>query len=206
METSKIMEIYKSYKPRIDAFLKESRKKHADKDAAFFELCFCLLTPQSKAPLCRISLKNLSDSGKLSGSSAQFMAKDMKSVRFCNNKAKYLVSARENFSEVFEKIKEFRGNPAGLREWLVKNVRGYGYKEASHFLRNIGLGEELAILDRHILRYARNLGIEEPKALSRRNYLEYEEKFIGVAKNLGMKPAELDISIWLSESGNKEIM
>ena len=26
------------------------------------------------------------------------------------------------------------------------------YKEASHFLRNIGFGENIAILDRHILK------------------------------------------------------
>ncbi|GAJ17855.1 unnamed protein product, partial [marine sediment metagenome] len=25
-----------------------------------------------------------------------------------------------------------------LREWVVKNFKGLGYKEASHFLRNIG--------------------------------------------------------------------
>ena len=29
---------------------------------------------------------------------------------------------------------------------------GLGYKEASHFLRNIGLSEDIPILDRHILK------------------------------------------------------
>jgi len=38
-----------------------------------------------------------------------------------------------------------------MPEWLVKNLTGLGYKEAGHFLRNIGSGK-IAILDRHILR------------------------------------------------------
>ncbi|MBI5061381.1 MAG: DNA lyase [Candidatus Aenigmarchaeota archaeon] len=201
-----ILNTYKKEKPKIDKFLQNAKKKSSNKEDVFFELCFCLLTPQSKAPLCRTSLKNLSDSGKLSGSSAQFMAKDMKSVRFCNNKAKYLVHARERRDEIFDKITELKNSPKELREYLAKNVKGYGYKEASHFLRNIGLGEELAILDRHILRYMMNFGFEELKFLSRKNYLDYEAKFVEFAKGLGLKPAELDIAIWLSASGNEEIM
>lgn len=32
------------------------------------------------------------------------------------------------------------------REWLVGEISGMGYKEAGHFLRNIGMGENKTIL------------------------------------------------------------
>ena len=58
------------------------------------------------------------------------------------------------------------------RAWLVDNIKGLGYKEASHFLRNIGF-DDYAIIDSHILdlleRY--NL-IKQPKTLTRKKYTE----------------------------------
>jgi len=67
----------------------------------------------------------------------------LKSVRFSDSKAKYIVEARDMFSndgklQLKSRISSFY-NPFELREWLVENVKGLGYKEASHFLRNIGL-------------------------------------------------------------------
>ena len=51
-------------------------------------------------------------------------------------------------------------------------------KEASHFLRNVGFYEEIAILDRHILRYLKKFGFidEIPRTISKKRYLELEEK------------------------------
>lgn len=53
------------------------------------------------------------------------------------------------------------------------------YKEASHFLRNVGFGENIAILDRHILRNLVKLEVidELPKTLTPKLYLEIEEKW-----------------------------
>jgi len=60
-----------------------------------------------------------------------------------------------------------------MREWLIRSIRGIGYKEASHFLRNIGLGENLAILDRHILKNLKFFGVIEeiPASLPKKNIL-----------------------------------
>ena len=75
----------------------------------------------------------------------------MAGVRFRNVKSENIAIARKFFKEnsLSEKLKE---DTFEIREWLVENVRGMGYKESSHFLRNIGLGENIAILDRHILK------------------------------------------------------
>lgn len=45
------------------------------------------------------------------------------------------------------------------RAWLVENTKGLGPKQASMFLRNSGITYEMAILDRHVLKYMQALGI-----------------------------------------------
>src|SRR5438093_13545617 len=104
----------------------------------------------------------------------------MKRVRFSDSQAKYIVEARDMFSndgklQLKSRISSFY-NPFELREWLVENVKGLGYKEASHFLRNIGLGEGFAILDRHILRNLHRLGVitEIPVSITKKRYMKNE--------------------------------
>lgn len=198
-----ILQSYEKNKTKIKRFL---RRRIKSKEEVFSELCFCLLTPQSKAELCRATLTKINDNVLLNGNEKK-IAKHISSIRFNRKKAKYIVLARKKFDEIYDKIysniyshsKMSRKNPYELREWLVKNVKGLGYKEASHFLRNIGLGENLAILDRHVLRFMK------AKNLTKKNYIEYEKKFQKVAKKLKLKPAELDIAIWLFSSKSSEI-
>jgi len=86
------------------------------------------------------------------------------------------------------------------REWLVESVKGLGYKEASHFLRNIGY-DDYAIVDFHIvdLLVRHNL-IKKPKTLSRVKYLEIEEILRKIAKKSGLTLAELDLYLWFLET------
>jgi N-glycosylase/DNA lyase len=85
----------------------------------------------------------------------------------------------------------------------VKNVRGLGYKEATHFLRNVGLNGGLAILDRHILRnLKRYRAIRSlPKSLSRKKYLALERSFLHFADRIGISLDELDLLFWSMETG-----
>ena len=71
-----------------------------------------------------------------------------------------------------------------LREWLVENIKGIGYKEACHFLRNIGLGSQLAILDRHILKNLELYQVIEkiPVSISKKKYIEIEKQMILFSK------------------------
>ncbi|MEM2975891.1 MAG: N-glycosylase, partial [Candidatus Bathyarchaeia archaeon] len=87
-----------------------------------------------------------------------------------------------------------------LREWLVKNIKGIGYKEASHFLRNIGF-TNLAIIDFHILNIlTRHKLIKKPKTLTRKNYLEIEQTLKNIAEKLNLTLAELDLYLWYIET------
>ena len=93
------------------------------------------------------------------------------------------------------------GSEETAREWLVENVKGIGYKEASHFLRNTG-SLNLAILDRHILSVmAEHRIIRRPKTLTKKRYLAIEKKFLKTAAARGMPPAELDLYIWQMKTG-----
>jgi N-glycosylase/DNA lyase len=89
------------------------------------------------------------------------------------------------------------------REWLIANIKGLGYKEASHFLRNIGMGQGIAILDRHILKNLKLLGVidEVPKSLTRKKYMEIEQSMSDFCNRTGVPEEELDLLLWSREAG-----
>ena len=90
-----------------------------------------------------------------------------------------------------------------MREWVVSNVKGMGYKEASHFLRNIGMGEDMAILDRHVLKSMKILGIIDaiPKNINKRDYLEMEKKLRDFSERIKIPLSHLDLLFWSKETG-----
>ena len=90
---------------------------------------------------------------------------------------------KKNYSFILKSIKQ-KPYPKELREFLVKNVKGYGYKEASHFLRNTGY-KDVAILDRHILKNLNKYKVikEIPTSLTPKKYCEIEDKFLNFSKS-----------------------
>ncbi len=87
------------------------------------------------------------------------------------------------------------------REWLVGNVPGLGPKQASMFLRNAAGVLDLAILDRHVLRYmtlARLGSGSESLYLSNiTSYVKQEEQLRAYASRLGFRVGILDWAIWI---------
>jgi N-glycosylase/DNA lyase len=108
---------------------------------------------------------------------------------------------KNNFGMIkgsMEKIKDGRQ----LRNHFARNVVGYGMKEASHFMRNVGY-RNLAILDRHILKNLCHFGVIEtiPRTMTPGIYHEIEEKFVQFSKKLGIPMDELDLLFWSAETG-----
>jgi N-glycosylase/DNA lyase len=164
------------------------------------EFFFCLLTPQCKARVCWDNIERLSARGILQNSSAEKISQSFSGIRFRNNKARYIVESREKFfngNSSFLKFLEKQGSES-LREYIVSNVKGMGYKEASHFLRNVGKGDELAILDRHILKGLFMAGVisEIPYALSVKRYLGIEESMKKFALHVNIPMFNLDFVFW----------
>ncbi|MEW6067612.1 MAG: DNA lyase [Nitrospirota bacterium] len=89
------------------------------------------------------------------------------------------------------------------RNWLVQSISGFGYKEASHFLRNIGFGEKIAILDRHILKNLHQFRIikDIPESMSRAKYLQIEKDMAKFAKEISIPISHLDLLFWYKETG-----
>jgi len=73
------------------------------------------------------------------------------------------VELKNKFNFIKQNLKN---NPEATREFLVKEVKGVGYKESSHYLRNIGY-RNLAILDRHILNNLKNLNVIKEVSICR---------------------------------------
>ena len=161
----------------------------------FYELCFCLLTPQSNAKKCDKAVSNLR--GKNFLHEAINPKGCIKEIRFYNNKSRYLLGAKDYYKRI-----GLGRNARHLREFLVANIKGLGYKEASHFLRNIGC-RDLAILDRHVLRSLKRYDVikEIPKTLTRKKYLEIEEKFYNFSKRIKIPMDELDLLFWSMGTG-----
>ncbi len=198
---------YKIRKKEIRSRLDEFKKLGKSNDKKIFaELCFCICTPQSKAKVCDAAIRKLVNSGVLYAGNKEKIRKYLHGVRFPNNKSSYIVEARKIFSHNQKlKIKKWidKENIPATRDWLVKNVKGIGYKEASHFLRNIGYGKNLAILDVHILKNLKKFNVipEIPKSFSKKKYFEIEERMRKFSEEIGIPMDELDLLLWSMETG-----
>jgi len=156
----------------------------------FKEMCFCLMTANFNAA-GGIKIQNAINDGFLKLSEKQLASALKKhGHRFPNARANYIHEARKSKDTM--KLN---------RDWLVKNIKGLGMKEASHFLRNIGF-DDYAIIDFHIVDLLENHGIiERPKTLTKNKYLEIEEKLREIAKKTDLTLSELDMYLWYLETG-----
>lgn len=169
---------------------------HANNEAWFSELCFCLLTANAQAKRAMTIQDFLGAQGFMQKSEEE-LAQTIKSFghRFHNNKAKYIVVARKH-AKIKDELIGFTGSEA--REYLAKNIKGLGYKEASHFLRNVGYSD-VSIIDRHILRFLEKYGFikEIPKVVTPKKYLEIE----AILKKFDMDLDKLDLMLWYHMTG-----
>lgn len=178
--------------------IRQRLKEFSENNDHFYEACFCLLTPQSNAKKCDQCIRILKEKDF---HKKNFEIKEIlrTKTRFYNNKSDYLMLLKQDWKTVKPIINK---DPIEAREYLVNNVKGLGYKEASHFLRNIGK-RDLAILDRHILKNLVKYKVikELPKTLSKKNYLDIEQRFQKFSKDIKIPMDELDLLFWSMENG-----
>ncbi|MCX7880094.1 MAG: hypothetical protein N2517_05490 [Ignavibacteria bacterium] len=200
---------YKKYKSEIQRTLLEFEKKQ--KKEYFYELCYCLLTPSTKAKdaLQATSIlkefdffkKGFDPTNILRGYSDGSQKRVSYYVRFHNVKANRLLKARSNWYKI-SKILSEEIDDLCKRILLVQTVDGFGYKEASHFLRNIGY-KSFAIIDRHILKYLTLFGFSVNSSYldTAKGYRLVEEKFFELAKITKIHHLELDLLLWAMQTG-----
>ncbi|MBI2451518.1 N-glycosylase/DNA lyase [Candidatus Pacearchaeota archaeon] len=192
-----LLELYQQKKSEIQNRL--SQFKNLQEENYFKEFLFCLLTPQSNAQKCWQAVEIINKSNSQDENKIFNILKTK--TRFHKTKTSRIVEAFQTWNEIKTKLAE--KNIPELRNWLAENINGYGLKEASHFLRNIGKSDnQIAILDRHILKNLKNLNvIENDKIKNKKNYFEIEAKFIEYSKNIGIPIDEIDLLWWSKENG-----
>lgn len=171
-----------------------------------YELFYCLLTPQSRAAHAELVIARLRDEGfpERAIDPAPILREPQHYIRFHNQKGRWLLEAAAQAERIVGVLTSREYDGAVRRDWLVANVKGLGWKEASHFLRNIG-HLDLAIIDRHILKHMLRSGAIDaiPKTVgTRRTYLELERRFRQLATSAGLTLQELDLLFWSYEEGS----
>jgi len=193
--------VRKMVEDRMDEF----RHVHEmDSQKWYEELVYCLLTAYCSALMGQRCVDALRGGSLMEGS-----VEDVREClveeghRFANRRAEYIYDTRELAHRIKSVIQGF-DDPRDAREWLVKKVKGLGWKEASHYMRNVGYFG-LAIIDRHILSNMVEHGLiteeESRKGLTKRRYHAYEGVLEKVALRLGMAPGELDLYLWYRKTG-----
>ena len=169
----------------------------------FYELVYCLLTPQSSAVNAdkAVSLLRHNDFFHTDINPESLLHQKDFYIRFHKTKAQHLLKIKDQFPLIAQHLTNANASTE-LREWLVQNVKGLGWKEASHFLRNVG-HRNLAILDRHILKNLIRVGVVRrlPKTLTPKRYKAIEKEFQKFAKDVGIPMDELDLLFWSMETG-----
>ena len=219
-----VKEHYNETKDLIDNKKTEFLKfQNETEDNIFKELCFCILAANFSAE-GSLRIQQLLDN-KLITLNEEELANALKNLhRFPNTRARYIIEARKLKHEIWKKIQELKKELKEIKDlesknyevknteskriklkefraWLVKNVKGLGMKEASHFLRNIGFFD-FAIIDYHIidLLYKFNI-IERPKTLTKTKYLEIETILRRISEKVNLPLGLLDLVLWHLETG-----
>lgn len=173
------------------------------------ELAYCIFTAGASA---RMGLSSV-DAVRpllLDGDSDAMTAalKKAGAHRFPVARPRYIVSTRNYFHAdcgmaLRKRLRSF-SDPFERRDWLAqeRQVKGLGYKEASHFLRNIGVKGH-AILDKHVMRCLAEIGVIDTARppSTRRKYLEVEQQLIRFAREIRIDFDELDLVLWSMKTG-----
>ncbi len=99
-----------------------------------------------------------------------------------------------SFSDLIERRDFFANN---------KDIKGIGYVQASHFLRNIGYFG-YAILDKNILRSLYDAGViyDMKPPTTKKKYLDIEKNMKSFAEILEITIDELDLLLWSEKTGH----
>lgn len=190
---------------RISEF--EAIWQNAGDDELWAEMVFCFFTGGCSA---RMGLRSIEAAKPLleNGTWAE-LAAALKGVhRYPNARSRYIVESRKFLRSdcgfrIRERLSRFEC-PLERRDWLAteKGIKGLGFKEASHFLRNIGL-KGYGILDKHVLRCLAELKIiDEPKPPNSRSaYLRVEEALKELSATVEIDFDELDLVLWSMKTG-----
>ena len=179
---------------------------NSNDEAIFHELCFCILSSGVGPKIAEKSLNAIKND--LWDGNENEIIDSLRGVHKYPEKASYLILTRDYLRKEIDlklksKVLSFQEN-IERRDYFAnnKNIKGLGYVQASHFLRNIGF-KGYAILDKNIITslFEFNL-LEAPKSpTSKKKYIEVENLMSDFAEKLGITIDELDLLLWTRKRG-----
>jgi len=129
---------------------------------------------------------------------------------FYRIRANQIRRAAERLYGSRDSVREFLHDASDIREArrrLTSEVSGFGPKQASLFLRNIGYADRVAVLDVHVLTYMSWVGLTDTplKSVSTiRKYETLEDSFIAHSHSFGYTPDRFDLAVWVVVKVAKE--
>ncbi len=191
---------------RLDEFA--ALRRELDNRRIFEELVYCIFTAGASA---RMGLKSVERVRPhlLNGTHRRLTRVLVGAHRYPRARSAYIVHTRRYLERecdlrLWEQLERFGERREERRDFLAANpgIKGIGYKEASHFLRNIGFSG-YAILDKHILRTLAEFGvIDSPRPPStKKKYLDIEERMREFSVKICIDVDELDLLLWSNKTG-----
>ncbi len=182
--------------------------KQAATDAQLWEeLVYCIFTAGASARMGLRSVAAIRD--LLDAGAHDDLARALTGVhRYPRSRSGYIVVTRDHLRadcrlQLRARLEAFT-DPLARRDWLARtrDIKGLGYKEASHFLRNVGYSG-YAILDKHILRSLAELGVvaSPDPPTTRARYLATEDALRRFARTARIDFDELDLVLWSMKTG-----
>lgn len=179
----------------------------SDEKGIFEELAFCIFTAGTSAKMGINAIQAVKDV-ILEGSRKDLSNKLKGVYRFPNSRAEHVIHTREYLRKKYNfKLKNLiisLGDPVETRDFfaLNKDIKGIGFKESSHFLRNVGF-KGYAILDKHLLNCLHELKVikNTKPPTNRKRYIEIENKLKKFAKEHKFDLDEIDLLLWSEKTG-----
>ncbi len=199
-----LLELYELKKEEIQNRLLEFRQafQEADDRHIFRELSFCILS-SGVGPKVASQCMDAIGEKLVDGEENELLGRIGAIHKYAENASRYIVFTREYLKEkhgfLLKSLVSSFEDRAERRDFFAKNpgIKGLGYTQASHFLRNLGFSG-YAILDRNNLASLSELGIigEIKYPLTRKRYLETESLMEEAAHELGISLDEFDLLLW----------
>lgn len=218
-----LAQVVHEYSKVANSFQRRKRWNEMSEDELWYELCLCILSSNVPYELAKSAFLHLRDAQLLrperiieSPNSTKQIAHELsrriylpkkkdgsyRKYRFPNIRAQNIVSAAQTLylksSGLFGLLKKARSEREA-RDFLAKNIAGVGLKQASHFLRNIGYSNSLAIIDSHVIAFLKEVEVvpqRKIKTVTPEIYMKLERILQDLCKSLDLNMSIFDMAIW----------
>lgn len=178
------------------------KNKYASNSKFLEEMAFCVFAANSSAKMGLRAAELLKDVLS-NGTLEDYKKATYKKVRFYNKRAEYLYFNKQIIAKMTKEItRELSLMDFNQRREFIRQFKGFGMKEASHLLRNLGY-EGYCIIDKHVLNTLAEMNILDSN-LPPKNAAEYEnieQKIKAFAEKENFNIDELDLAIWSMKTG-----